>query len=138
MIIQINKNLFMTEGMNVLFNIYLLYNVSLFCNLCNLNFLLCCNLPSIPYLISLFHDIIFEVKTSLGAPSIFLWVVNKADPQDLGEAKRDLREAKGDLRKAERDLGEPSFPELGRNSIFIEVMVIVLLIIHCFISLEIL
>ena len=30
-----------------------------------------------------------------------------------------------------RDLGEPSFPELGRNSIFIEVMVIVLLIIHC-------
>ena len=28
-----------------------------------------------------------------------------------------------------RDLGEPSFPELGRNSIFIEVMVIDLLII---------
>ena len=27
-----------------------------------------------------------------------------------------------------RDLGEPSFPELGRNHIFIEVMVIILLI----------
>ena len=45
-----------------------------------------------------------------------------------------------DLWEAERDLGEPSFPdpELGRNSVFIEVMVIVLLIIHCFISLQIL
>ena len=35
-----------------------------------------------------------------------------------------------------RDLGEPNSPELRRNSIFSEVMVIVLLIIHCFISLQ--
>ena len=39
-----------------------------------------------------------------------------------------------DLGEAKRDIGEPSFPELGRNSIFIEVMIIVLLIIHHFIS----
>ena len=45
-----------------------------------------------------------------------------------------------DLGKAERDLGKLSFPELGRinRPIFIEVMVIVLLIIHCFVSLQIL
>ena len=36
---------------------------------------------------------------------------------------------KRDLVEAERDLGESSFPELGINSMFIEVMVIVLLII---------
>ena len=35
-----------------------------------------------------------------------------------------------------RYLGEHSFSKLGRNSIFIEVMFIVLLIIHCFISLH--
>ena len=43
-----------------------------------------------------------------------------------------------DLGEAARDLMEPSFPELVRNSIFIEVMVIVLLIIHFLISLQIL
>ena len=43
-----------------------------------------------------------------------------------------------DLGEAERDLGEPSFPELGRDIVFIEVIVIVLLIIHCLISLQIL
>ena len=43
-----------------------------------------------------------------------------------------------DLGEGESDLGDSSFSELGRNSVFIEVMVIVLLIIHCFISLQIL
>ena len=37
-----------------------------------------------------------------------------------------------------RQIEEPSFTELGKNSLFIEVVVIVLLIIHCFISLQIL
>ena len=31
----------------------------------------------------------------------------------------------GDLGEAKSDFAEPSFPELGRNSIFIEVMLIV-------------
>ena len=43
-----------------------------------------------------------------------------------------------DLGEAERDIGEPSFSDLGRNSTFIEVIVIVLLVIHCFVSLQIL
>ena len=37
-----------------------------------------------------------------------------------------------DLEEAETDLGEPSFPELRRNTTFIEVMVIVLLLIVSF------
>ena len=43
-----------------------------------------------------------------------------------------------DLRETERNLGEPSFTELGTNSMFIEVMVMALLIIYCFVSLQIL
>ena len=46
----------------------------------------------------------------------FSLVVNKADPLTLVNETRDLG-------KAERDLVEPSFPELGRNSIFIKVIV---------------
>ena len=64
------------------------------------------------------------------------------EPRDLGEAERDLGEAERDLEEAERDLDEAERAlreaELGRNCIFIEAMVIVLLIIHCFISLLIL
>ena len=48
-----------------------------------------------------------------------------------------MNETRG-LGEAERYLGEPSFPEFGGNSIFIEFIVILLLIIHCFISLQIL
>ena len=41
-----------------------------------------------------------------------------------------------DLGEAERDLAEHSFLEFGSNSIIIKVMVVVLLIIHYYISLQ--
>ena len=70
------------------------------------------------------------MKTSLGAPCSFLWVMNKAFHKTQFWSVMLVNEM--------QDLGEPSFPELRRNSIFVEVMIIVLLIIHCFISLQIL